>query len=92
MINVLSVEKQLIGRGRKMQKYRLLQTFSDCVLLKRDDTGIVVLRDNEGDVIEMRHNASDIKHLIEIGQEYSLEAIRNEKKRIENEWRENNVI
>lgn len=72
--------------------YKLLQKFQDCVLLERSDNGTLVLRDNEGDVIEMRHNASDINHLIEVGERYSLEAIRNEKKRIEEEWRENNII
>ena len=72
--------------------YKLLQRFQDCVLLERSDNGTLVLRDNEGDVIEMRHNASDINHLIEVGERYSLEAIRNEKKRIEEEWRENNII
>ena len=72
--------------------YKLLQKFQDCVLLERSDNRTLVLRDNEGDVIEMRHNASDINHLIEIGERYSLEAIRNEKKRIEEEWRENNII
>lgn len=75
-----------------MKKYKLLQTFSDCVLLKRDDTGIVLLRDNEGDVIEMRHNPYDLKQLIEIGKRYSLEDIRNRKKQIEEEWRESNVL
>ncbi len=73
-------------------KYKLVQKFQDCVLLKRSDNGTLVLRDNEGDVIEMRCNASDINHLIEIGERYSLEAIRNEKKRIEEEWRENNIV
>lgn len=73
-------------------KYKLLQKFQDCVLLRRNDNGTLVLRDNEGDVIEMRYNASDISHLIEVGERYSLEAIRNEKKRIEEEWRENNII
>ena len=72
--------------------YRLVQKFQDCVLLKRNGNGTLVLRDNEGDVIEMRHNASDINHLIEVGERYSLEAIRNEKKRIEEEWRENNIV
>ena len=72
--------------------YRLVQKFQDCVLLKRNDNGTLVLRDNEGDVIEMRHNASDIDRLIEVGERYSLEAIRNEKKRIEEEWRENNIV
>ena len=72
--------------------YKLLQRFQDCVLLERSDNRTLVLRDNEGDVIEMRHNASDINHLIEVGERYSLEAIRNEKKRIEEEWRENNII
>lgn len=72
--------------------YKLLQRFQDCVLLERSDNGTLVLRDNEGDVIEMRYNASDINHLIEVGERYSLEAIRNEKKRIEEEWRENNII
>lgn len=72
--------------------YRLVQKFQDCVLLKRNDNGTLVLRDNEGDVIEMRHSTSDINRLIEIGERYSLEAIRNEKKRIEEEWRENNII
>ena len=72
--------------------YRLVQKFQDCVLLKRSDNGTLVLRDNEGDVIEMRCNTSDINHLIEIGERYSLEAIRNEKKRIEEEWRENNIV
>ena len=73
-------------------KYKLVQKFQDCVLLKRNDNVTFVLRDNEGDVIEMRYNASDIKHLIEVGERYSLEAIRNEKKRIEEEWRESNII
>lgn len=72
--------------------YKLLQKFQDCVLLERSDNRTLVLRDNEGDVIEMRYNASDINHLIEVGERYSLEAIRNEKKRIEEEWRENNII
>lgn len=72
--------------------YKLVQKFQDCVLLERSDNRTLVLRDNEGDVIEMRHNASDINHLIEVGERYSLEAIRNEKKRIEEEWRENNII
>ena len=72
--------------------YKLLQKFQDCVLLESSDNRTLVLRDNEGDVIEMRHNASDINHLIEVGERYSLEAIRNEKKRIEEEWRENNII
>ena len=72
--------------------YKLLQKFQDCVLLERSSNGTLVLRDNEGDVIEMRYNASDINHLIEVGERYSLEAIRNEKKRIEEEWRENNII
>ena len=72
--------------------YKLLQKFQDCVLLKRNVNGTLVLRDNEGDVIEMRYNTSDINRLIEIGERYSLEAIRNEKKRIEEEWRENNII
>ena len=49
--------------------YRLVQKFQDCVLLKRNDNGTLVLRDNEGDVIEMRHNASDINHLIEVGED-----------------------
>lgn len=73
-------------------KYKLVQKFQDCVLLKRSDNGTFVLRDDEGDVIEMRYNTSDINHLIEIGERYSLEAIRNEKKRIEEEWRKNNII
>lgn len=72
--------------------YKLVQKFQDCVLLERSDNRTLVLRDNEGDVIEMRYNASDINHLIEVGERYSLEAIRNEKKRIEEEWRENNII
>lgn len=72
--------------------YRLVRKFQDCVLLKRNDNGTLVLRDNEGDVIEMRRNASDINHLIEVGERYSLEVIRNEKKRIEEEWRENNIV
>ena len=72
--------------------YKLLQKFQDCVLLRRSDNGTLVLRDNEGVVIEMRSNTSDINHLIEIGERYSLEAIRNEKKRIEEEWRENNIV
>ena len=72
--------------------YKLVQKFQDCVLLERSDNRTLVLRDNEGDVIEMRHNASDINHLIEVGERYSLEAIRNEKKRIEEEWRENNIV
>ena len=72
--------------------YKLVRKFQDCVLLKRSDNGTLVLRDNEGDVIEMRYNTSDINHLIEIGERYSLEAIRNEKKRIEEEWRENNIV
>lgn len=72
--------------------YKLLQKFQDCVLLKRSDNGTLVLRDNEGDVIEMRYNTSDINHLIEVGERYSLEAIRNEKKRIEEEWCENNIV
>lgn len=72
--------------------YKLLQKFQDCVLLERSDNRTLVLRDNEGDVIEMRYNASDINHLIEVGERYSLEAIRNEKKRIEEEWRENNIV
>lgn len=72
--------------------YKLVQKFRDCVLLKRNDNGTLVLRDNEGDVIEMRYDPSDINHLIELGERYSLEAIRNEKKRIEEEWRENNII
>ena len=72
--------------------YKLVQKFQDCILLRRSDNGTLVLRDNEGDVIEMRHNASDINHLIEVGERYSLEAIRNEKKRIEEEWRENNIV
>ena len=72
--------------------YKLVQKFQDCVLLKRNDSGTLVLRDDEGDVIEMRYNASDINHLIEVGKRYSLEAIRNEKKRIEEEWRENNIV
>ena len=72
--------------------YKLVKKFQDCVLLKRSDNGTLVLRDNEGDVIEMRYNASDINRLIEVGERYSLEAIRNEKKRIEEEWRENNII
>lgn len=72
--------------------YKLVQKFQDCVLLERSDNRTLVLRDNEGDVIEMRYNASDINHLIEIGERYSLEAIRNEKKRIEEEWRENNIV
>ena len=72
--------------------YKLLQKFQDCVLLERSDNRTLVLRDNEGDVIEMRYNASDINHLIEVGKRYSLEAIRNEKKRIEEEWREDNII
>lgn len=71
--------------------YKLVQKFQDCVLLERSDNRTLVLRDNEGDVIEMRYNASDINHLIEVGERYSLEAIRNEKKRIEEEWRENNT-
>ena len=72
--------------------YRLVQKFQDCVLLERSDNRTLVLRDNEGDVIEMRCNTSDINHLIEIGERYSLEAIRNEKKRIEEEWREHNIV
>ena len=72
--------------------YKLVQKFQDCVLLKRNDYGTLVLRDDEGDVIEMRYNASDINHLIEVGKRYSLESIRNEKKRIEEEWRENNIV
>lgn len=72
--------------------YKLLQKFQDCVLLERSDNRTLVLRDNEGDVIEMRYNASDINHLIEVGERYSLEAVRNERKRIEEEWRENNII
>ena len=83
--------------------YKLLQKFQDCVLLKRNDNGTLVLRDNEGDVIEIKDNGkkqltgagftgTDINHLIEIGERYSLEAIRNEKKRIEEEWRENNIV
>lgn len=72
--------------------YKLVQKFQDCVLLERSDNRTLVLRDNEGDVIEMRYNASDINHLIEVGERYSLEAIRNEKKRIEEEWRENNIV
>lgn len=72
--------------------YKLVQKFQDCVLLKRNDNGTFVLRDNEGDVIEMSYNAFNINHLIEVGERYSLEAIRNEKKRIEEEWRENNII
>ena len=72
--------------------YKLVQKFQDCVLLERSDNRTLVLRDNEGDVIEMRCNASDINHLIEVGERYSLEAIRNEKKRIEEEWRENNIV
>lgn len=73
-------------------KYKLVRKFQDCVLLKRRDNETFVLRDDEGDVIEMRYNTSDISHLIEIGERYSLEAIRNEKKRIEEEWRENNIV
>ena len=72
--------------------YKLVQKFQDCVLLKRNDNGTFVLRDNEGDVIEMSYNAFNINHLIEVGERYSLEAIRNDKKRIEEEWRENNII
>lgn len=72
--------------------YKLVQKFQDCVLLERSDNRTLVLRDNEGDVIEMRYNASDINHLIGVGERYSLEAIRNEKKRIEEEWRENNIV
>ena len=72
--------------------YKLLQKFQDCILLKRNDNGTLVLRDNEGDVIEMRYNGCDSNHLIEIGERYSLEAIRNDKKRIEEEWRENNIV
>lgn len=72
--------------------YKLLQKFQDCVLLKRNDKGTLVLRDDEGDVIAMRYDASDINRLIEVGERYSLEAIRNEKKRIEEEWRENNIV
>lgn len=72
--------------------YKLVQKFQDCVLLERSDNRTLVLRDNEGDVIEMRYNASDINHLIEVGERYSLEAIRNEKKRIEEEWRENSIV
>ena len=72
--------------------YKLLQKFQDCVLLKRNDNGTLVLRDNAGDVIEVRYNTSDTNHPIEIGARYSPEAIRNEKKRIEEEWRENNIV
>lgn len=72
--------------------YKLVQKFKDCVLLKRNDNGTLVLRDDEGDVIEMRYNASDINRLIEVGEKYSLEAIHREKKRIEEEWRENNIV
>lgn len=72
--------------------YKLVQKFQDCVLLKRNDNGTFVLRDDEGDVIEMTYNAFNINHLIEVGERYSLEAIRNEKKRIEEEWRENNIV
>lgn len=72
--------------------YKLVQKFQDCVLLKRNDNGTFILRDDEGDVIEMTYNAFNINHLIEVGERYSLEAIRNEKKRIEEEWRENNIV
>lgn len=72
-----------------MQKFKIIKRKKDCVLLmqiKLDNSVKYMVKDIEGDIVYM--NYDDLRSAEEFFEDYDLEEVRAEKKKLFENWLE----
>ena len=70
-----------------MQKFKIIKRKKDCVLLmqiKLDNSVKYMVKDIEGDIVYM--NYDDLRSAEEFFEDYDLEEVRAEKKKLFENW------